>query len=97
MIRSNYKLWHQRAMRTPASRAVAVSGVRRPSKMRRNRSRYREYLRKHSERDELRRLYLTAFIDREVDEIVALNGSELLEVERGEVLRDARYVRKFSV
>jgi len=37
-----------------------------------------------------------AFLDREKAEVVSQTESRLLDVDRGEVLRNARYIRTFT-
>jgi len=46
--------------------------------------------------EELNLIFDNAFLDREQAEVVALTESSLLDVHRGEVLRNARYIRVFE-
>jgi len=48
-------------------------------------------------KDELEQIFNNAFLDREQAEVVALSESRLLDVDRGEVLRNSRYVRTFTL
>jgi len=47
--------------------------------------------------DELDLIFNNAFLDRERAEIVSLSESSLLDVNRGEVLRNSRYIRAFNL
>jgi len=47
--------------------------------------------------DELKQIFNDAFLDREQAEVVSLTESRLLDVDRGEVLRNSRYVRAFNL
>jgi len=41
-------------------------------------------------------IFDNAFLDREQTEVVALTESSLLDVDRGEVLRNSRYIHTFE-
>jgi len=62
----------------------------------RRRAQKRDPLRKLKE-DELDLIFSNAFLDRERAEIVSLSESSLLDVDRGEVLRNSRYIRMFNL
>jgi len=47
--------------------------------------------------EELKEIFNSAFLDREQAEVVSLTESRLLDVDRGEVLRNSRYVRAFNL
>jgi len=47
--------------------------------------------------EELKHVFNEAFLDREQAEVVSLTESRLLDVDRGEVLRNSRYVRTFNL
>ena len=47
--------------------------------------------------DELKQIFNSAFLDREQAEVVSLTESRLLDVDRGEVLRNSRYIRTFTL
>jgi len=47
--------------------------------------------------EELEHVFNEAFLDRERAEVVSLTESRLLDVDRGEVLRNSRYVRTFTL
>jgi len=47
-------------------------------------------------REELKQIFNEAFLDREQAEVVSLTESRLLDVDRGEVLRNSRYIRIFN-
>jgi len=44
-------------------------------------------------REELQHVFESAFLDREQAEVVSLTESRLLDVDRGEVLRNSRYIQ----
>jgi len=46
--------------------------------------------------EELNLIFDNAFLDREQTEVVALTESSLLDVDRGEVLRNSRYIHTFE-
>jgi len=62
----------------------------------RSRAQKQDLLRKLKE-DELDLIFNNAFLDRERAEIVSLSESRLLDVDRGEVLRNSRYIRAFNL
>jgi len=62
---------------------------------RRGRGRVEEQIRRLKE-EELNLIFDNAFHDREKAEVFALTESSLLDVHRGEVLRNARYIRVFE-
>jgi len=47
--------------------------------------------------EELEHVFNEAFLDREQAEVVSLTESRLLDVDRGEVLRNSRYIRAFNL
>jgi len=60
------------------------------------RGRGQDPLRKLKE-DELNLIFNSAFLDRQQAEVVSLAESRLLNVDRGEVLRNSRYIRAFNL
>jgi len=47
--------------------------------------------------EELQHVLDSAFLDREQAEVVSLTESRVLDVDRGEVLRNSRYIRMFNL
>jgi len=62
----------------------------------RSRAQKQDPLRK-LKKDELKEIFNDAFLDREQAEVVSLTESRLLDVDRGEVLRNSRYIRTFNL
>ena len=58
---------------------------------------HRRSFEKRKLREELKKIYNTALLDRERAEIVALQPSRRLDIIRGEVLRSPRYTRIFWI